>query len=155
MKEGTTYNFDLEATPLQIKTDTATGSKKWLAVMLQNEDGVQRSVRVFFSNPIQYLIGSCGALTKFPVDLPTEQEKIWTITRTEKGVKYECNGLEVLDYDISGCPLWTSAWKDGRSTWEGNIVAIVRLPLDNASNYFRPKSGMLSMFVQHNVVGYL
>ena len=107
---------------------------------MRNTDGTERSIRVIFSDPIKYLIGSCGRETRFPVDLPTEQKKLWTFTRTSKGVKYECNGLEVLDLELSDvtCKVWGPTW---REAWEKDIVGIQFLAEDNASEFYLPKTG--------------
>ena len=47
------------------------------------------------------MIGGCNNWTPFPVSLPTEQDKIWTFTKTPTSLKIECNGVEVLDYVFS------------------------------------------------------
>eukprot|EP00116_Pleurobrachia_bachei_P013085 sb/3473347/ len=94
--------FDLEATPLQIKTDFALGSDDLIDVHMYNKDGSHIGlVQVYFSpsSIMKYYIGYCtNSWTDLPVEPPVEVDKIWTITKTESALIIICNNVEVLNY---------------------------------------------------------
>ena len=102
---GVLINYDLEAHPLQIKTDSTEGSKERVYVTLISAVG-SVSFQVLFTNPPQYHIGYCVyAFPVFPVTFPVEQDKIWTFTKTDTALIIDCNGVEVLNYVFSGSGL--------------------------------------------------
>ena len=90
---------DLEEHPLQIKTNSAVGSGEAVYVKLYTAEEVHIStIRLYFSATPQYYISYCiSSYTNYPVDLPAEQDKIWTITKTATALKIECNNVEVLN----------------------------------------------------------
>ena len=94
-------NYDLEEHPLQIKTDSAVGSGEMVLVELYTAEEVYISnISLQFSATpqYQYHIRNCtSSWTNFTVDLPVEQDKIWTITKTATALKIECNDVEVLN----------------------------------------------------------
>eukprot|EP00116_Pleurobrachia_bachei_P006987 sb/3467249/ len=109
---GTYIPFDLESTPLQIKTDSTAGSKELIKVNTNSG-----AVFVKFTSPIQYGIDYCAGYTTLPVQPPDEVDKIWTIRKTATALSIECNGVEVLNYQFS----------DGSSSycvayWGGDVV---------------------------------
>ena len=91
--------WDLEATPLQIKTDSALGSNEWLMVWIyDNESSYIGFVEVFFSSTVQYWILHCTTKTELPVQSSIKVDNSWTITKTETAIIISCNGVEVLNY---------------------------------------------------------
>ena len=72
--------FDLEAFPLQIKTDSSTGSEDRVRVYFYTpaEEWIG-SIALMFSDPPTYHFRWCttGA-TAFSTSLPEEQDKVWT-----------------------------------------------------------------------------
>jgi hypothetical protein len=99
------YTHDLETTPLQIKTDSAAGSEEKVALAVwfsTADDRNSGGIRLKFTDPPEYHIGwGSEDWTTFPVDLPAEQTKIWTITETATTVNIACNEVEVLTYTFS------------------------------------------------------
>ena len=98
------FDYDLEAHPLQIKTDSTVGSwDKVIAYLYTANDVMFGNIRLVFGATPTYRIGYCtsGSYTTFPVEVPAEQNKIWTITKTVTAIKIECNDVEVLDYEYS------------------------------------------------------
>ena len=77
--------WDLEATPLLIKTDSKLGSDEKIFVEMYNKDGgLVSSLEVLFSSTMQYDVHNCmKSLQDLPVQPPVEVDKIWTITKTE------------------------------------------------------------------------
>ena len=90
--------WDLEATPLQIKTDSALGSGEMINVRLYDKDGSDNFVTVKFSSSIQYRIYRCTNQRDLPVQPPVEVDKIWTINKTETALIITCNNVEVLNF---------------------------------------------------------
>ena len=92
--------FDLENTPLQIKTDSTTGSTDYIEVWLYDSNYIGR-VFVKFHSPIQYHIDHCQSWIDLPTQPPDDVNKIWTFTKTDTAFIISCNGVEVLSYVFS------------------------------------------------------
>nr|AFK75457.1 putative secretory peptide-47 [Pleurobrachia bachei] len=135
--------WDLEATPLQIETDSTLGSNEKTWVWLYNKDsGYIGTVAVTFSSPIQYYISYCTAkATDLPVQPPVEVDKIWTITKSETALIITCNDVEVLNYLFTD-----SSDKNCVPKYDGkNDVQQIKFSSDDtASDFFRP-SGTISL----------
>ena len=55
-----------------------------------------------FSKTILYWVGKCTSNSYQPfTTTPSEQEKIWTITKTSTNLIVHCNGVEVLDFEFA------------------------------------------------------
>ena len=136
MTRGVFYTHDLETTPLQIKTDSAAGSKEKVFVRFYTADEkYSGGVYLYFYDPPQYWIGWCSsATTNFRVALPAEQTKIWTITETATSVKISCNEVDVLTYTFSD----SSRTDECVLNWNRDTVKMKFITSeDTASNQFR------------------
>ena len=133
--------WDLEAIPLQIKTDSALGSDERIWVWMYNEDGsFIGTVIVKFSSTMQYWIGSCtSTYTDLRVQPPVEVDKIWTITKTETAVIITCNNVEVLNYLFAD-----GSNSDCVKRWDGNVVEQILFDssIDTASDFYRAGRGL-------------
>ena len=135
------YTHDLETTPLQIKTDSAAGSENQFTVFFytaeEEDSGV---VYVRLDDPPQYDIGGCiqSSWTDFPVALPAEQTKIWTIVETATSVKVFCNEVDVVTYTFSD-----SSIDECVPTWSKETAKIKFATYDTASDQFRA-AGIIS-----------
>ena len=99
---GTKISADLQTQQLQIKTDTATGSDSQISVYFYQGYQLAGGIEVQFSSPLKYWISYCSSkYRQFPTSPPETQEKIWGFLRTETGIRVECNGILVLEFDIS------------------------------------------------------
>nr|AFK75461.1 putative secretory peptide-51 [Pleurobrachia bachei] len=124
--------WDLEATPLQIKTNSTLGSVDLIYVNMYDKDGSKIGfVIVKFSSPMQYNIGYCSDWTDLPVQPPVEVEKIWTITKTETVLIIACNNVEVLNYLFAD-----SSNNKCVLQWDGDVVEIMFRD-DTASDFYR------------------
>ena len=152
MTHNAVYFYDMDTTPLQIKTDSAVGSQEQLhfASSLADEGlSWKVIVKVLFSDPIQYKLSWCNEFSNFSVDLPAEQNKIWTITETATTVKIACNEVEVMTYTFS-----YSTMNDCVKRWATDS-AVIRFggSHDTASDEFRAEPGIhfkhipLSVFI--------
>ena len=133
--------WDLETTPLQIKTNSTPGSwnNKIYAVMLDKNGTLIGSVQVKFSSPMKYLIGNCmSGWEALPVQPPVEVDKVWTITKTEIAWKITCNNVEVLNYLFAA-----SKDSDCVPQWGGDVVEQIKFNnADSASDFYRAGKGL-------------
>nr|AFK75450.1 putative secretory peptide-40 [Pleurobrachia bachei] len=127
--------WDLEETPLQIKTDSTLGSYDKIILKMYDKDGTSTSrLGVKFSSPIEYDISSCTSdFLDLPVQPPVEVEKIWTITKTETALIIKCNGVEVLNYLFAD-----SSNSKCITRWGVDVVEQIRFKQnDTASDFYR------------------
>ena len=134
VERGTDIPFDLESTPLQIKTNSATGSEEKIRVVTYMSDGkFLGGVKVKFSYPMEYAIAYCTGWITFPTQPPDKVDKIWTIRKTATTLNIEGNGVEVLDYHFSD-----SSKSECVPRWGGDVVGkIMFLSNDAASKNYR------------------
>ena len=135
-------NYDLENSPLQIRTNTITkeGSSVRIEVLFhpENDETLAGGVTLFFGSPV-YLLSQCTSNTKIPKELPTETDKVWTIsltrTSTEIRVVVICNDNEVLNIVLSDTTCSSSSWK---YYWSKEVKRIkFRSNYDKASDFCR------------------
>ena len=97
-------------------------------------------VQFRFSSTPYYVLSYCiSTWTNFPAALPSETEKIWTISLTrsseETRVLVLCNDEEVLNMLMSDTTCSFNEW----STYWSKDVARIKFNLaDKASDYYRP-----------------
>ena len=123
----------METTPLQIKTDSVTGSGDLIDVNFANADAnAAGGVMIYFNDQIEYKLKHCTESKNILTNVPTDKNKEWTIYRTQDSVKIECNGFEVLDFKMSACA-------NSHYVYETDI-ALVNFPVtDTASDFYRAK----------------
>ena len=132
--------FDLEGTPLQIKTDSAAGSDDEIRVYMHDLQGTFiTQFRVHFSTKMEYYVGSCMTYnTYFPTQPPDDVDKIWKFTKTSTAFIMSCNGVEVLNYVFS-----ESSYGDCVQYWSRDVEKIkFHANSDTASDYYRPKGSV-------------
>ena len=108
-------DFDLENYPLQIKTDSEVGSKEESRVLFYDaQENLIGGIFLYFTSPPQYYIGYCTSSKVDIANLPSEAEKVWTITfkRTSDVLTLvvHCNEVEVVNVVISGKNCAASSW---------------------------------------------
>ena len=131
-------NYDLENSPLQIRTDSVVGSNEQVIVYFYT---AQRDwtggVQINFSSSPQYYLRFCTSLwTILPTSLPTQTDMIWTITLIKTPVtrlNINCNNREVLNVVMSACS--DSKWSE---KWSKDVGKIRFTSTDKASGYYRP-----------------
>jgi len=140
-------DYDLEAHPLQIKTDSAVGSNEEVYVYFYTADGsyIIGYIRLMFYNSPKYFIYYCtSSATPFSVTLPVEQDKVWTITKTASALKVECNGVEVLNY------LFSESTKAECVTKWSKDVEQIRFAFDTASDAYWAQPGTYTQCLLFN-----
>ena len=133
-------NFDLENSPLQIETDSAVGSNEKVFVTFYSGSSSAGGVVLSFSSPPQYQLIECNSSPiNFPTDLPSETDKVWTITKDSRvsdeiRVVIYCNDKEVLNVVLSDtCS--DSRWSEN---WSKDVDKIHFDPSsDTASDFYR------------------
>ena len=139
VKREVNLPWDLETTPLQIKTDSTAGSGERIIVAVFNKDNNWLSnVGVTFSSSMQYWINVCGAVKHLPVKPPVEVDKIWTVIKTDTAIIITCNGVEVLNY------LFADSSNSDCITKLGNDVVekIAFHSDDTASEFYKAGKGL-------------
>ena len=144
MVRDSSIPFDLESTPLQIKTNSTAGSwdRIFVRTFTTEEDeewSYIGTVGVMFTSPMRYYIAYCTyGWTSLPVQPPDEVDKIWTIQKNTTTLSIECNGVEVNNK--------FSESSDHRclSRWGGDVVKNIKFYSsgeisDTASDSYRAK----------------
>ena len=136
--------FDLERSPLQIKTNSTKGSGDEIRVSMKNTGGkFIGAVAVRFHAPdIKFKISKCthnDDFVKFVTEPPEEVNKTWTIRKTNTRISIECNGVLLRKFNLAS--------KDQCvSTWGGDIVKKIAFTStsghDTASISYRAKPGI-------------
>eukprot|EP00116_Pleurobrachia_bachei_P005395 sb/3465657/ len=131
VERGVRISWDLEGTPLQIKTDSSLGSGDMFYVNMYGAGNVQ----VKFSSNYRYKIQNCNYETDLPKQPPVSEEvdKIWKFTKTETALIISCNDLEVLNYVFKAN--YAASWCDG--AWSGDKVGEISFHSgDTASDFY-------------------
>ena len=89
---------------------------------------------MIFKSKYQYGLHNC-ATANMPTQPPVEDEKIWTISKTETHLIISCNGVEVLNARFASYTGWGGACSN---TWAGDVVEeIIFTSSDTASDFYR------------------
>ena len=135
-------NFELENSPLQIRTNSHIGSGAKIKLLFFNtlEDSAGGLTLQLKSTP-RYFIDGCNgeAWVEVPSTLPQDLDRTWTITLSrdndEKRVVVHCNNVEILNVVSSDT---TCSDKNGETAWSKNVKKIKFSHKDKASDYYRP-----------------
>ena len=106
MQLGVKIDFDLENSLLHVKTDSEVGSDEESWVMFHDDqEDLIGGIYLYFTSTPQYYIGYCSSSNVDIPNIPSETEKVWTITfkRTSDVVTLllHCNEVEVFNVVIS------------------------------------------------------
>ena len=135
-------NYDLENLPLHIKKDSEAGSDQSVLVLFFNDKAKDAGgVRIFFTTPPQYRLVYCTtSRTDFPTNLPTEIDKIWTMTLHRDSDKrrevVHCNEEEILNVVLSDTSCDENGWGNKWSR-EVEIKKFIGSGPDTASDFYR------------------
>ena len=135
---GVKINYDLENSPLQIKTD----SEDRIYVHFHSAEKDYVSAISLWPNwsPPKYQLFSCStSTTRFPTDLPSETDKVWTITKSSVSgaprLVIHCNGKEVLNVVMSDSTCGDYKWS---THWTQDVDQLEFDSSEIASDYYRP-----------------
>jgi hypothetical protein len=132
-------DYDVENTPLEIKTNSEVGSNEKMDVYFRSAQGIIAfQIVIFFKSTVQYWIGYCStSAKKFPTTLPSAKEKVFRITLNRKSgirLKIECNEEEMVNVLISGTTCTDSRWS---KYWSRDVEKIQFFSDDTASDGYR------------------
>ena len=128
--------FNLEASPLQIKTDSTDGSLQFSQVTFYTGEGQEvGSVLIYFDDPPKYTINDCRSIPHPFLDtLSSDVNKVWTISKLEgPRITIKCNEVTVADLLMSDGTCDDPSWK----TWLKDIEEIKFNDYDDASDGYR------------------
>ena len=131
--------YDLENSPLQIKTDSEVGSDKEVKLLFSHGEGDNAGGLILsFSSPPQYYLNDCTeSRTDFPTALPSETEKMWTIILKRSSdikLSISCNDKIVLGMELTD----TTCTNSRITNWSRDVDMIEFRSSDTASDYYRP-----------------
>ena len=137
VKRDVKLSFDLETTPLIIKTDSRPGSNDALNVRFWTQGGdTAGGFQVSFGSSPTYHISWCTNWPQVPANLHTDN--IWRITVTktpEIRVQIQCNGKEVVNQLVSESACTYNS-HESLTHWSRDIAAIDFHTDDTASNFY-------------------
>ena len=142
-------NFDLESTPLEIKTDSRVQDHEEILLNIygkhEQEDNSWLAIRIR-SSP-HYQIGDCTGREAL-LNVPGDTNKIWRITQLPgPHLTIHCNKVNVANLLMSNVtcasPSWMFFWKN---LDVGKIEFHRRW--DTASDFYRPAFPFRGMYIR-------
>ena len=135
-------NFDLENSPLQIRTNSHIGSGAKIKLLFFNAQGDSAGgFTLQLKSTPRYFIDGCDgeAWVEVPNTLPQDLDRTWTLTlsRANDGTRVvvHCNNVEILNVVSSDTTCSDIDWK---TAWSKNVEKIKFSHKDGASDYYRP-----------------
>ena len=114
---------------LKLYERSATQQDEWLTY-----------IHIKFSEVLHFKVWPCiNDFTAFPIATPLDKDKVWTIIKTFRALKIECNGVGVLEV------VYSDYSEECSAVWRKELGRIMFQPnLDTASDgYFvTPREGM-------------
>ena len=140
VQRGQFIDFDLDNSPLEIKTDSTLQSYELMKAYFYTSQGHNAGgIDISFRPSPTYFLDQChDSWTSFRTALPTDNDKVWRITLTKtSGIRLviHCNDKEVVNVLMSDtCTRshWDNYW--GK---EMKKIKFLSVPLDTASDFYR------------------
>ena len=157
-ERGVFIDFDLENSPLEIKTDSTLGSGEEIRIKFIGDQGDEdhaAGLVIRFGTSISYRLWKCFKSETnnkdFPVVPPSKNDKIWKIKRisAERRLVIHCNEVEVLNVVLSEETCDTSVWNTAR--WEKTATKIRFGGSDTASVFYRSSPTLGQFFVHIDI----
>ena len=138
MQRDVFIEWDLESTPLEVRTDNVLESNEEVYVTFFPASKTYAGRVQLLTSTLQYHLHMCTKTwTNLPVTPPSVADKVWRITLTKTaGVRLviHCNGVEVLNILISQATCSYSGWS---TYWNRDVKKIQFYSSDRASDYYR------------------
>ena len=136
-------NFDLENSPLYLKTNSEFGSNEQVSLRFTSKNEMAGGVLITFSSPPQAKVKFCFQLTDFLTSLPSEADKVWKITLSKTSdirLFIHCNDVEVVNVQLSESVCNSNS--DWNTYWSRDVDRIVFLSSDTASDFYSTDPGI-------------
>ena len=133
--------WDVESTPLEIRTNSVLGSNEMVHVTFYSaEEEYAGLFRLHFTSTLKYYFGWCNTtFPNLPVTPPSANDKVWRITLTRTaGVRLviiHCNDVEVLNTLVSQATC-SDSYKL-KEVWSRDVTKIKFSSSDTASDYYK------------------
>ena len=140
MQNDVKINYDLENNPLQIKTNSEVGSNEEAKIkFFSAQEEYAGGISLIYKSPPLYNIWHCSPSIEFLTELPSDTDKIWTISlkrSTSLIIVIHCNDVEVLNIVLSD----TSCSNDHEwsTYWTREVEKIEFATFNTAADYYRP-----------------
>ena len=153
IERGNRFDYDLESTPLQIKTNSTVGSDDLVRVWFYDAEGQSAGrVDLYFRSTPRYSLSYCSlGETDLPASLPSETDKILTLIldrNSDVRLLILCNDVEVLNVVLSDTICGRSDW---REYWNREAKKIIFAPLDTGSDNYRPGEWVMHLKILQSV----
>ena len=146
MQHDIKIDFDLENTPLEMKTDSETGSSEKVDINFFNQqDDYAGGVKISFTSPPTYFLIDCSLyadnhFSAVPTT-STDVNKVWRITLTKissvtgdtKRLVIHRDDMVVLKVELSD----TVCKSDLSTNWNRDVTKIKFTSADSASDFYR------------------
>ena len=141
-------NYDLENSPLEIKTDSAVGSNQYVRVFFYQSSGSPiGGIGIKLSTTPRYYFYKCHNWVSIPTNIPIDKNWIWRITITSDplGIVIHCNDKEIPNMKLSDT---TCTEKNWRSYWGQEIKKIKFSNQDTASDFYYHLPGKKEVYIK-------
>lgn len=143
MRRGEIVDFDLENTPLEIKTEGENSNNRYLYIFFYTAAGYAGGLQLEFEyTRVMYAFNGCsGKLHNFPTPPSASMVKDWRLTLQRKSGSVQftihCNGKQVLDVPISESTC--AKKKDYKKNWTKKPVKKIEIYSSGFdADYYRP-----------------
>ena len=145
VKRGEKIDYDLEQTPLEVKTDTEKGEKEEVYLTLYDSHNSGPALILRLHDNPHFLVGGCTSQTTFLTELPERRDKVWRVAKLPgPRVQVHCNDVLVVDFPVSKSACVWNGWEK----WDNDVVKIVfHSRWDSASDFYRPFQGGNFLFL--------
>ncbi|XP_063674031.1 uncharacterized protein LOC134811203 isoform X2 [Bolinopsis microptera] len=134
--------WDLESTPLEIRTDSERGSQDIVMVNFYSAGGEGAGGVMIYFNAARYLLNYCSSSYAYFSVNPhsAAADKVWRITLTKTAdvrVVIHCNEVEVLNILLSDSTCGNANYWS--TYWNRDVAKIEFTSYDTASDYYGPQ----------------
>jgi hypothetical protein len=126
VKRGKIFPVSLENSYLHVKTNSKVGSFASTTIMYYGKDGkVAGGFETYFVHPrVAQRVSYCQASYEdFPVALPSQLEKVWTIEKRGYTTRVFCNKALILKVTVSNATC-SSIYSDWETFWSREVHGI-------------------------------
>lgn len=135
MQKGKKIPWELETTPLEIKTESTERSRSVnLNLLVPRSDGSYQTLNLHYSLALKVNLAGCTNWNKNSMtNVPTIAQKVWRIEKGSESITIYCNDIKVYRKKFSEC--YKSS---GRHAWSQTITMIEFSNSDLITLAYRP-----------------